>query len=77
MIGSEGRYLTLHGLRDTLATVGVQERTIDIKSLSAILGHSNTAMTLNTYAGFGDNAMREAGMRGIGDALRRKVESDD
>ncbi len=77
VIGSEGRYLTLHGLRDTLATVGVQERTIDIKSLSAILGHSNTAMTLNTYAGFGDNAMREAGMRGIGDALRRKVESDD
>lgn len=77
IIGSEGRYLTMHGLRDTLATIGVQEKTIDIKSLSAILGHSNVAMTLNTYAGFGDDAMRAAGMRGIGEAMKRKVESDD
>lgn len=77
IVGSEGTYLTMHGLRDTLATIGVQEKTIDIKSLSAILGHSNTAMTLNTYAGFGDDAMRAAGMRGIGEAMKRKVQRDD
>lgn len=77
ILGSEGKYLTMHELRDILATIAVQEKTIDIKSLVAILGHSNVAMTLNIYAGFGDDVMRAAGMWGIGNAMKRRVECDD
>lgn len=75
--GIEGKPLSMHGLRHTFATIGVQAKTIDIKSLAAILGHSNVAMTLNTYAGVGDDAMRAEGMRGICEAMRERVSRDD
>lgn len=41
--------VTLHGLRHTFATRWV-ENGLDIKSLSELLGHADTQMTLNTYA---------------------------
>lgn len=77
IIGSEGRYLTMHGLRDTLATIAVQDKSIDIKSLSAILGHTNTQMTLTRYVGLGDEGIRKAGMTQIGNAMDRIIKSDD
>ncbi len=40
--------VTLHGLRHTFATRWV-ESGLDIKSLSELLGHSDTQMTLNIY----------------------------
>lgn len=49
LIGEAGKAITMHGLRHTFATLGVQSG-MDIKSLSSILGHANTAMTLDTYA---------------------------
>lgn len=74
--GSEGRYLTLHGLRDTFATIAVQGKAIDIKSLSALLGHTNTQMTLSRYVGIGDEGIRREGMAQIGKAFERILASD-
>lgn len=73
IVGSEGRYLTLHGLRDTIATIAVQEKSVDIKTLSALMGHSQTSTTLNKYAGYGDETMRELGMKQIEIAMIRKM----
>lgn len=41
-------YINFHALRHTFATRCV-EAGVDIKTLSEILGHSNVAVTLNTY----------------------------
>ena len=57
--GTEGRLPTFHDLRHTSATAAVAGG-VDIKTVSSILGHSNAAMTLNTYASADPNAKREA-----------------
>lgn len=57
--GEAGKPITMHGLRHTFATLGVQSG-MDIKSLSSILGHSSTAMTLDTYASDDEQAKRYA-----------------
>lgn len=49
ILGTLGKPITMHGLRHTFATVGVQSG-MDIRSLASILGHENVSMTLNTYA---------------------------
>lgn len=47
--GCAGKPISMHGLRHTFASLGVQSG-MDIKSLSSILGHASTAMTLDIYA---------------------------
>ena len=47
--GTKNRPVTFHDLRHTFATVAVAIGT-DVKSVSSYMGHSNAAMTLNTYA---------------------------
>ncbi|MEE0845227.1 MAG: tyrosine-type recombinase/integrase [Eggerthellaceae bacterium] len=59
IIGSLGKPVTMHGLRHTFATVGV-ESGMDIKSLSSILGHSSTAMTLDIYASADEHAKKSS-----------------
>lgn len=59
VMGEAGKPITMHGLRHTFATLGVQSG-MDIKSLSSILGHSSTAMTLDTYASDDEQAKRYA-----------------
>ena len=59
VIGEAQKPITMHGLRHTFATIGVQSG-MDIKSLSSILGHSSTAMTLDTYASDDEQAKRYA-----------------
>lgn len=59
IIGTQGKPLTLHGLRHTFATVSVQAN-VDIKSLASILGHARADMTLNVYASDDERAKRVA-----------------
>ena len=47
--GTRGTRPTFHDLRHTYATQAIAAG-IDVKAVSAQLGHSNAAMTLNTYA---------------------------
>lgn len=47
--GTEGRVVTFHDLRHTFATVQVAAGA-DVKSVSALMGHADAAMTLNVYA---------------------------
>lgn len=55
--GSRGRLCTFHDLRHTFATLAVSEGA-DVKSVSAILGHADAAMTLNVYADSSPDAKR-------------------
>lgn len=57
--GATGKPISMHGLRHTFATLGVQSG-MDIKSLSSILGHSSAAMTLDIYASADEQAKRLA-----------------
>ena len=57
--GSRGRVCTFHDLRHTWATVAISEG-VDVKSVSAILGHSSAAMTLDVYADASPDAKRRA-----------------
>lgn len=57
--GSAGKPISMHGLRHTFASLGVQSG-MDIKSLSSILGHASTAMTLDIYASSDEQAKRLA-----------------
>ncbi len=61
--------VSFHGLRHTFATRGL-ESGMDIKTLSELLGHSNTTVTLNIYA----HSMMEEKRRGIDriEALNRE-----
>lgn len=59
LVGITGKLVTLHDLRHTYATYLVAART-DIKTVSSPMGHSNAAMTLNTYASADPHAKRSA-----------------
>lgn len=48
--GIDGRPVSLHGLRHSYANGLVHGSDVDIKTVSAILGHSSVSVTLNTYA---------------------------
>lgn len=69
LTGTEGKLITMHNLRDTFATTAVQYQTIDIKTLSGLLGHKDVSTTLNLYAGYGDDKQRKAGMNMMGSAM--------
>lgn len=56
---SKGEPLRFHDLRHTYATLAVQSH-MDIKSLSAMLGHADASMTLNVYASSDEQARRAA-----------------
>ena len=52
---SEGRRATFHVLRHTFATRAVRAG-VDVRTLADMLGHADARMTLNVYAGSGDEA---------------------
>lgn len=56
---ADGHPLKFHDLRHTWATIAVQSGA-DIKSVSAIMGHADASMTLNTYASSDADARRVA-----------------
>lgn len=56
---ANGNPLKFHDLRHTWATIAVQSGA-DIKSISAIMGHADASMTLNTYASSDADARRLA-----------------
>lgn len=73
---SDGTYLTMHGLRHTFATVAVQEKVVDIKTLAAILGDTVT-MVMDTYAGVGDDDLKYQSMELISKAFEERMGRDD
>lgn len=52
LMGTQGEPPRFHDLRHTFATLAISSTNgnVDVKTVSAILGHSNAAMTLNVYA---------------------------
>ena len=62
-----GFSLTFHDLRHTFATMMIAGGT-DVRTVASYLGHSNVAMTLNTYAEVDPDAKRAA-IGKIGDAF--------
>ena len=69
-IGCENRLCTFHDLRHTFATIAIAEGA-DVRSVAAILGHANVAMTLNIYASADREAKRRAAEK-VGAALEFK-----
>ena len=49
LVGSRGRRMTMHGLRDSYATLAIAAGA-DVRSVSGVLGHSSPAITMNVYA---------------------------
>lgn len=74
LYGEADRPVSMHALRHTFATIGVQSG-MDIKSLSSILGHSSTAMTLDTYAS-DDEQAKVVAMSNIQSFFRVESEND-
>lgn len=68
-----GKPLILHGLRHNLGFVGA--KSIDIASLSHMLGHNNRAITLNVYGDSDTDAMIMAAGK-LGEAFK-KTDLDD
>ena len=62
LLGTEGKTPTFHDLRHTYATAAIAGG-IDVKTVSNQMGHSNAAMTLNTYASVDPDAARRAADR--------------
>ena len=52
------KYITPHGLRHTFATRAIQNG-VDPKTVSAILGHSNSNITLNIYTSVTEDMLRQ------------------
>jgi integrase len=63
--------LTLHGLRHTFATLGL-EAGVDTLYVSEILGHSSPAMTMSIYQHTREERLEQA-IRQVGDANLRFV----
>lgn len=63
-----GKYVTLHALRHNFATTGVNKTTMDIASLSQVMGHASKSMTLDTYSTATKDAV-EIAMGKLGKAM--------
>lgn len=59
LVGTEGKPPTFHDLRHTYATAAIASG-VDVKTVSNSMGHTNAAMTLNTYATADPDAARRA-----------------
>ncbi len=59
LVGSRGRHMTMHGLRDSFATNAIAAGA-DVRSVAGMLGHSNPAITLNVYSDALPEAKRRA-----------------
>lgn len=76
LVGTQGKPVTFHDLRHTYATVAIANG-IDVKTVSNSMGHTNAAMTLNTYATVDPDARRRAADamgEVLGDEARRARE---
>lgn len=62
-----GFQMTFHDLRHTFATMMIAGGT-DVRTVASYLGHTNVAMTLNTYAEVDPDAKRAA-LGKIGEAF--------
>lgn len=67
LVGTEGKPPTFHDLRHTYATTAIANG-VDVKTVSNQMGHSDAAMTLNTYASVDPDAARRAADK-MGEAL--------
>ena len=72
LIGTEGKPPTFHDLRHTYATTAIANG-VDVKTVSNQMGHSNAAMTLNTYASVDPDAARRAADK-MGEVLKADSE---
>lgn len=70
-----GKYVTLHCLRHNLATMGIQS-SMDIASLTEMMGHASKAMTLDTYASSTPDAMELASKK-LGKTFNNFAESEE
>lgn len=59
LTGTQGRAVTFHDLRHSFATRAIAAGA-DVKAVSAVLGHTNAAMTLNVYADADPESKRRA-----------------
>ncbi len=59
LIGTQGRKVTFHDLRHSFATRAIAAGA-DVKSVAAVLGHANAAITLNVYADADPESKRRA-----------------
>ena len=59
LTGTQGRRVTFHDLRHSFATRAIAAGA-DVKSVAAVLGHTNAAMTLNVYADADPESKRRA-----------------
>lgn len=58
LTGTQGRRPTFHDLRHTFATIAVGS-SIDVKTVSALLGHADPAMTLRVYSDSLESSKRD------------------
>lgn len=71
LVGTEGKRPTFHDLRHTFATAAIAHG-VDVKTVSSIMGHTNAAMTMNTYASADPDAKRR-GAEAVAEAIGAEV----
>ncbi len=67
LVGTQGKRPTFHDLRHSYATTAISSG-VDVRTVASSMGHSNIAMTLNTYTSADPDAKRRAAMR-VEDAM--------
>lgn len=60
--GTQNKPVHFHGLRHTYATLLLQSG-VDVTTVSSLMGHSKTSITLNRYASTGDQQKNAAAMK--------------
>lgn len=65
--------ITFHCLRHTYATILLQKGLADVATISKLLGHSKTSITLDRYASTGSQAKRRAA-DAMGDAITNIID---
>lgn len=62
LVGTQNKPVPFHGLRHTYATLLLQNG-VDVTTVSSLMGHSKTSITLNRYASTGDQQKSAAAKR--------------